>query len=207
MVDFSLIIPAAGVGRRSGQSLPKQYVSVLNKPILGWTVRAFAELPSCGQIIIPVDPEWRSEAERAVGDSTRISFVDGGNERQDSIRNGLSVIEEKFSIVLVHDAVRPVVTAGIIERVVEAAAEHGAAIPTLPIAETVKRVRGGDVLETLSRDELFAVQTPQGFSVDLLRKAYEDALEKGIRGTDDASLVEALGERVVVVPGEQENIK
>ena len=207
MTDFSLIIPAAGLGARSAQSLPKQYVPILERPLLEWTLSTFIEIEACCQIIVAVDPEWRREAEKVITGFVKVVLVDGGKERQDSIRNGLSRIKDELSIVLIHDAVRPVVSPELIGRLIEAVAEHGAAIPVLPIAETVKRVRAEQVLKTLPRDELYTAQTPQGFDANLLRRAYEHAMKKGVQGTDDASLVEALGERVAAIPGESDNIK
>ncbi len=207
MSTFSLVIPAAGVGKRSGLERPKQYVEIAGEPMLRRTIRAFAVMEGCREIIVAINPEWRQEAEACAEGLANVRFVDGGEERQDSIRNGLSALREDVDVVLVHDAARPLVSAGLIDRVVEKARECGAAIPAMPVAETVKRVRGGKILETVPREELMTAQTPQGFRPDLLNRAYARAAETGLLGTDDASLVEALGETVAVVPGDPANIK
>lgn len=207
MRTFSLILPAAGVGKRSGLNRPKQYAEIAGEPMLRWTIKAFAQLGECREIVVAIDPEWQAVAEDSVGGISNVRFVEGGRERQDSIRNGLNELEEKVDVILVHDAARPAVSTQLIRRVVERAAESGAAIPAMPIAETVKRVRDNRIVETLPRANLVTAQTPQGFHPDILRRAYAHALETGFVGTDDASLVEALGERVEIVAGEPTNIK
>jgi 2-C-methyl-D-erythritol 4-phosphate cytidylyltransferase len=134
------------------------------------------------------------------------AVVAGGLKRQQSVALGLQALR-RCDVVLVHDGARPLVTADIIERVVEAAVEHGAAVPAVPVRDTIKRVDGDRVVETLNRDELRAVQTPQGFRYELLVQAHERAREEGFYGTDDATLVERLGHPVAVVPGSPENLK
>lgn len=207
MKTFSLILPAAGVGKRSGLNRPKQYAEIAGEPMLRWTIKAFAQLEECREIVVAIDPEWHSVAENSAREFANVRFVDGGSERQDSIRNGLDELREEVDVILVHDAARPAVSTELIQRVVERAAESGAAIPAMPIAETVKRVRENRIVETLPRADLVTAQTPQGFHPDLLRQAYAHALETGFIGTDDASLVEALGEAVEIVSGEPTNIK
>lgn len=206
--EFAVIIPAAGAGTRIGSSLPKQYVQIRGEQVLRHTLRAFAVLPECRGCIVAVDPHWKSEAESSASGFENIVFVAGGSERQHSIRNCLEAVPPDVGYVLVHDAARPVVSSDLIYRVLEKAAEHGACLPVLPIAETIKRVdEEGRVRGTVSREGLATAQTPQGFRVDLLRNAYRYALQHGIVGTDDASLVEEMGEPVQTVRGEWENVK
>ena len=207
MHKFHLIIPAAGIGKRSGGTRPKQYVEIAGQPMLRWTTRAFAEMSGCGKIIIAINPEWKNEAEEAVHGIAEVIFVEGGNERQDSIHNALERLGGEESVVLVHDAARPLVSHDLIDRVVTAARDHEAAIPVLPIPETVKRIADGKIIETIPRSELATAQTPQGFHLSLLREAYAQAAEQRLLGTDDASLVEALGKPVVTVPGDPLNLK
>jgi 2-C-methyl-D-erythritol 4-phosphate cytidylyltransferase len=135
-------------------------------------------------------------------------IVAGGAERQDSVRLGLAEVGTDAEIVLVHDAVRPFLTAGMVAQVAEAAAKHGAAIVAIPMRDTVKRV-GPDGLidETVDRKLLWLAQTPQAFKRTLLEDAHARALKSGFRATDDAQLVEQLGHRVAIVEGSTDNIK
>lgn len=205
---FAVLIPAAGSGSRIGGEIPKQYVHVLGEPVLRHTVRAFLDLEGCAEVVIAIDETWKEKAEEAVAGLPNVRFTAGGSERQHSIRNGLDALASDPEIVLVHDAARPVVSAALIGRVLFAAASRGAAIPALPIGETVKLVNAdGTVARTVPRDGLCTAQTPQGFRTDLLRRAYDHARRTGFVGTDDASLVEHLGEPVITVRGDGGNIK
>lgn len=207
--SFAVIIPAAGTGSRSGRDLPKQYVELLGSPVLRHTLRAFAGAEGCRGIIVAIDEAWEETARRCARGLENVRFIPGGTERQHSIANALGLIGERDAeLVLVHDAARPCISRELIGRVLDAAGRYGAAVPALAINETVKRVgAGGIILETVPRAELRAAQTPQGFRRELLIRAYAHALETGFVGTDDASLVEALGEEVRVVDGEPGNIK
>jgi 2-C-methyl-D-erythritol 4-phosphate cytidylyltransferase len=133
--------------------------------------------------------------------------VAGGVERQESVARGLAVVPPATPWILVHDGVRPCITSELVRRVVDAARTHGAAIAALPVAETLKRGAAGWVTETVPRDGLWAIQTPQGFRADLLREAHRRAYADGVLGTDDAGLVERLGAAVYLVPGLPGNVK
>jgi 2-C-methyl-D-erythritol 4-phosphate cytidylyltransferase len=207
-MSYALIIPAAGGGSRSGQQIPKQYVELLGRPILAHTLHAFADVAGCSEIVVAVSEEWRGAAEEAAAGIAGVRFVPGGTERQHSIASALAALRTAPDLVLVHDAARPAVSRALIERVIAAASQHGAAIPALPINETVKRVNAdGVIVETIPRAELRAAQTPQGFRRELLVAAYDDATTHSLAVTDDASLVEAYGAAVHVVEGDWENIK
>lgn len=207
-MTFAVIIPAAGSGSRSGQSIPKQYVELAGAPVLAHTLRAFSRFPECTEIIVAIDEEWRTVAERCAEGLPNVRFITGGAERQHSIANALATLAGAPDLVLVHDAARPCVSRALVERVIAKALEHGAAIPALPINETVKRVDAdGVIAQTVPRASLHAAQTPQGFERELLRRAYNHAAATGITATDDSSLVEALGHAVHVVDGEPANIK
>ena len=135
-------------------------------------------------------------------------MVDGGEQRQDSVRNALAAVPEDAEVILVHDAVRPFVSEELLERCVELAREHGAVVPVVPVRDTVKQWdRGERTLRTRDRSELMLAQTPQGFRAGILRDACRKAQEEGRQGTDDASLVEGAGYPVIPVPGEEANIK
>lgn len=133
--------------------------------------------------------------------------LEGGAERQDSVWAGLRALDRDVEIVVIHDAVRPFIDAEMIERAVEAAQRHGAAIYAVRPRDTVKRGAADRVEETLPRDQLWLVQTPQAFRYELIREAYEEAFQRGLYGTDDAALVEWLGREVVVLEGRHWNLK
>ena len=200
------LIVAAGRGTRLQASRPKPFVTLAGRPILERAARAFAAYPRVdGLVVVAADPGAAQRLLLAV--APRAVVVRGGAERQDSVRLGLAVLEGD-GVVLVHDAARPLVEAAVIDAVIEAAERHGAAVPVVRVADTVKRLRpDGTVAATVPREDLALAQTPQGFRIDLLRRAYDRALADGFLGTDDASLVERDGGRVVAVPGSERNVK
>ncbi len=205
-MTVAALIVAAGRGARMGAAGPKALLPLGGTSILARAVAAFAARPRVARLIVVVaDP---GAARAALGDQAgRVVLVLGGEERQDSVLRGLEALEEA-AIVLVHDAARPLVPAALIDAVIDAAIAHGAAVPVLPVVDTVKRIGpDGAVVATVRRDDLRLVQTPQGFRTDLLRAAYARAAREGVRATDDAGLVERCGGRVVVVPGSPRNIK
>jgi 2-C-methyl-D-erythritol 4-phosphate cytidylyltransferase len=204
------IIPAAGAGRRMGGRTPKQFLRLRRSSVLLVTVGHFARHPAIGSIVL-VAPA--AHAARTVGLVRPLArrcpliVVPGGQERQDSVRCGLERVPEPVEIVVVHDAVRPFVSAALITAVIDAARRDGAAVCALPVTETLKRVTDGYVTATIDRSTLWTVQTPQAFRAALLRAAHDKAREDGFLGTDEAMLVERLGHPVRVVPGLDENIK
>ena len=200
------VVVAAGRGTRMGAARPKAFVRLGGRSLLRRSVALFAAHPRISRVVaVVIDIE---EARADLGaDAEGVAVVRGGAERQDSVRLGLFAAGEA-DLVLVHDAARPLVTRAIIDAVIEASREGGAAVPAVPVADTVKRLRSdGSVLETVPREDLRLAQTPQAFRADLLRAAYEAAERDGVRGTDDASLVERIGARVAVVPGSTRNLK
>lgn len=213
MPKISVIIPAAGSGQRMGGNRPKQYLTIGDKPILVETLIVFNESPHIDEIILVSPPDDMSLMEKMLKkyDLAKVSkIVKGGKERQDSIRNGLDSIdsiEPESDIILVHDGVRPFVDDEIIKELIDAVNQYGAAIVAVPVKDTVKKVSGASIIETMPRGNLWLAQTPQAFSTKIIIDAYANAEEKGIRGTDDASLVEAMGLGVKIVMGSYENIK
>lgn len=213
LASWSVILPAAGIGQRFGGDVPKQYFPLSGRPIIVHTVDRALALPSVSVVVIAVAPLWRERTAELLAHAglplSRVAIVDGGTDRQASIAAGLdhpAVIAS--SVVLVHDAVRPAATADLFIRVATAAARDGAAVPVVPVVDTIKVVdMHGRVLSTPERDTLRAAQTPQGFRPTLLREAYAWAAANAFRGTDDASVVEAFGHTVVCVDGSPSNIK
>ena len=203
------IIPAAGRGKRIGASVPKQFLEIQGKPLLHHTLTVFA---SCKLIDYVVLVMPRTDVDET-GDDWLNKYeivrevVVGGEQRQDSVYNGFNSLEEETGIVVVHDGVRPFTTHQMITASVEAAQQHGAAITAIPVSDTVKQAADGFVKQTVSRDGLWRVQTPQAFQYGLLKQAFKKAKKDSYYGTDEGSLVEYLGERVKIVPGSELNIK
>ena len=200
----SAIVVGGGRGDRFGASEPKQFLPLHRRPMLLWAAEAFvrSKLVKHLQLVVPEDYVGRTRqlmAEQGLDCGVCV----GGATRSASVRAGLAALPPATEIVAVHDAARPLVSPTLIERVLQSAFEHGAVVPALPIAETVKRVSAGWVSATVDRRALWAVQTPQAFTLSLLQRAHRALRE----GTDDAQLVEECGERVHVVEGERSNIK
>jgi 2-C-methyl-D-erythritol 4-phosphate cytidylyltransferase len=205
-----VIIPAGGAGTRLGRRTPKQFLRLGRAPILAVTVAHFARHPRVGVIVVAVPSAHVTRAERLLrrsGGRAPVRVVAGGATRQESVARALAAVPPGLDPVIVHDAVRPLITRAVIDRVLAATDRDGAAICALPVAETVKRVRDGRVETTIDRRDLWSVQTPQAFRTALLREAHDKARRDGIDGTDDAMLVERLGHSVRVVEGLAANIK
>jgi 2-C-methyl-D-erythritol 4-phosphate cytidylyltransferase len=208
--QITVLIPAGGVGARLGSRTPKQFLALGGGPILATTVRHFARHPAVGAIVVAAPHAFLDRARRALrglGRGAEITVVAGGPTRQESVWLALQAAPGNTALVVVHDAVRPFIGRALIDAVIAAARDDGAAICALPVAETVKRVREGRVEATVDRTDLWTVQTPQAFRVDVLREAHEKARRDGVAGTDDAALVERLGQPVTVVRGLEANIK
>jgi len=203
------ILVAAGRGQRMGRDRPKAFLELAGQALVLRSARVFDEAPSVGGIVAVV-PEADVAAARALLAPVRklLGVVPGGERRQDSVLAGLKQAPDGFDgIVLVHDAARPLVDVALVEAVARAAEGVGAALPVLPVVDTMKRVREGLVLETLDREELGTAQTPQGFRYALLIEAYEAAFRARLTVTDEAMAVERLGAPVVAVPGSPRNRK
>ena len=205
----SVIILAGGSGRRMRSATPKQLLDLLGLPVVIWAIRAFDDSPLIQSIVV-VRPGDDLAVEQVIGQYgfRKIhSIVAGGPERQASVLAGLKALPESCDYVAVHDGVRPAVTAELIERVVEAALQHGNAIAATPVRDTVKSVRDGRIVGTPDRATLWQAQTPQVFARHVLARAHELASQRGLLATDDAALVEQMGITVAVVCGSEENIK
>jgi len=205
MKKITAIIVAAGKGQRFGTT--KQSCLLAGKPVLNWSLERFQAHPKVSEIILVLGKEM--PAEKYSSRYGKISaVVPGGKERQDSVIAGFSKLDPGGTdIVLIHDGVRPLVSEDLISRVIAAARENRAAVPVIPLEDTIKKIRGDRVLDTMDRDGLGRVQTPQGFDYSILKSAFEKAVREEFFGTDEASLVEKLGQDIIAVPGEQRNIK
>ncbi|MET9119463.1 2-C-methyl-D-erythritol 4-phosphate cytidylyltransferase [Streptomyces longwoodensis] len=211
------VIPAAGRGVRLGPGAPKALRTLNGTPMLIHAVRALAASRAVSLVVVVAPPDGAAEVKslldaHALPERTDFVVVPGGETRQESVRLGLEALPPEYRIVLVHDAARPLVPVDTVDAVIEAVREGApAVVPALPLADTVKEVEPagtpGDpepVLSTPSRARLRAVQTPQGFDREALVRAHASVTGEV---TDDASMVEQLGERVVVVPGHEEAFK
>ncbi|MBI5892828.1 MAG: 2-C-methyl-D-erythritol 4-phosphate cytidylyltransferase [Deltaproteobacteria bacterium] len=205
------IIVAGGKGKRIGADISKQYLNISGKPILAHTLKAFEDCNAIDSIIVvchPSDMEYcKKNIIKKFGFKKVIKIVKGGKERQDSVRNGLDAVPKSCDIVSIHDGVRPFVSQSIIKKSISDTKKAGASVVCVPVNDTIKEVLNGYAAKTLQRQKLWAVQTPQTFKTEIIKKAHKKALEKGIITTDDSSLVEILGYKVKVVEGSYENIK
>lgn len=205
MRRVSAIIVAAGEGKRFGS--PKQFASLGGKPVLDWCLETFESHEEVDEVVLVVKDE--AKGEEYLQRYRKVSaVVRGGEKRQDSVLSGFQQLDPaRAEVVLIHDGVRPFIRDELISRVIQAARERGAAIPVIPVEDTIKIVEGEDVKQTLEREKLFRVQTPQGFLYSTLSKALDKASREGFYGTDEAFLVERAGDRVTVVQGDVRNIK
>jgi 2-C-methyl-D-erythritol 4-phosphate cytidylyltransferase len=205
MSEVTAIIVAAGEGIRFGFS--KQFALLGGKPVLDRCLEKFEAHKKVAAIVL-VLKDAGQEQEYLKRFGKIVVVAKGGKRRQDSVFSGFSQVDpKKTEIVLVHDGVRSLVSENLIDRVIEAARQAGAAVPAIPVEDTIKLVEGNEVSRTLERKQLFRVQTPQGFSYPILKEALDKAKQENFYGTDEASLVERIGKKVFVVEGDQKNIK
>jgi 2-C-methyl-D-erythritol 4-phosphate cytidylyltransferase len=215
-----VIIPAAGLGTRMApagkKGVPsKQFFEIQGVPIVIHTLRVFARNKQISQIVVALRKNemerFRQQLEKEKL-SSKVEIVEGGEHRQESVANALAYLKAApDDIVLVHDAVRPFVDDEIIVNVIHEAEKHGAAITGLPAVDTIKQVEraaeGAIITSTIPRERVVQAQTPQGFRYELIKRAFDSAMADSFSGTDEASLVERLGESVWVVMGSARNIK
>ena len=204
------IVVAAGSSSRMG-GIDKLGLEIGGRPVLAWSIAAIAAAPEVGRIVVVAAGPRRRDVESAPWLPEKVlAVVEGGGRRQESVHAGFAALDgaDEERVLLVHDGARPLVTSALVSAVARATAEHGAAIPVLPVSETVKRVDGDLVGETLDRAGLATAQTPQGFRSGLLAIAYERFPASGQETwTDEAALLEACRIPVHAIPGESENLK
>lgn len=206
------LIVAAGKSQRMRKRVKKQFISLKGIPLLFYTLKAFEEFDGVENMYLVLD---EGDFEYCMGEIIqkygirKVSrLVPGGERRQDSVWNGLKAMEGHCDMVIVHDGVRPFVSPEILKRLTAAMKDAQAVVTAIPALDTIKRVDGtGIVVNTLQRNTLFHIQTPQGFRYALIQEAYETALKEGIQGTDDAYFVERMGMPVKVIEGSSFNIK
>lgn len=201
----TFIITAGGIGKRMGNDLPKQFISIAGKPILLHTLERFFSFDSSAQIIVTLPTDWHQFWRELLEDfkcPIQHELVEGGQERFYSIQNALKKCTG--DLVFIHDGVRPLVSLETLKRCEESTMEFGSAVPIMPLKESLRK-RVNDQSCAVQRDEYVTVQTPQCFRFDMLQTAYARDFHTGI--TDDASLIEEAGYSVHLVQGNEENIK
>src|SRR5882757_1930711 len=206
------VLVAAGRGERLGEDRPKAFVRLGDLPLLAEPLRRLDECEWIDHVIVVAPPDWEEPAillAEEVGAPKVAACVPGGATRTDSVRAGVAEVPDDAAVIVVHDAARPLVSEEVILRVIAALGEgFDGAVPGLPLADTVKRVRAGVVVETVPRDELVTVQTPQAFVAPVLRAALNGlSVESTQSPTDCASIVEANGGRIKVVDGDEKLLK
>lgn len=199
------ILAAAGSGERLGVGRPKAFAHLGGRPLLAESLERLDDSEWIDGIVVAVPPGWEEPAvllAEELGAGKVVAAVDGGATRSKSVRLALAEVPEDAVAIVVHDAARPLVTDEVLARVIAPLAEGwDGVVPALPLPDTVKRVRGSEVVETLERAELVGVQTPQAFAADVLRRAADG------EGTDCAALVEARGGRIRIVDGDPRLVK
>jgi len=210
-MNSCLIITAGGTGSRFKSDLPKQFHEIEGIPIIIRTINAFSDIAEIKSIVITVPENYHDLTEDLLKDykiTTKYNVIPGGKERQDSVYNALRTKEAKSSdIVIIHDAVRPFVSTGLIRKLMDAAVEIGGAVPVLRPKDTIRELRIDGSINTLSRENLYAAQTPQVFKTSLILEAFSNAYKDSFRSTDDAALFEYSGFDMILMDGEEDNIK
>lgn len=206
MAEIGVIIVAGGSGRRMGATLPKQFMMLGQQPVLARSINRIHEALPKAEIVVVLPSEWvemwRNMAARF--DVARHNIATGGKERFHSVQNGIAALSDEVRTIAVHDAVRPLVSKKLIIRLVLATDESAAVIPVVAPADSFREVEG-DESHIVDRSRLRMVQTPQLFRAEVLRRAYEQPFSESF--TDDASVVESMGEKITLVEGERENFK
>jgi len=209
--SVAAIICAAGASSRFGGKRKKAFVDVAGRAVFLRSVEIFSNRDDVKQILLGISPEDEELVNIKWGPN--LKFYDttiflGGDERFDTVNKGIELVKDDIDVIAVHDACRCCVTAELIDKVLAAAAENGAAIPACPVTATIKEAKDNTIIRTVDRENLYEAQTPQVVAVELLKKAYENLknLDQS-KISDDAQLVEALGQKVTIVEADSSNIK
>lgn len=206
-----VVIVAAGTGSRMKKDINKQFIKLKNKEIVAHTIEKFYNSENIDDIVVVIREDEEEYFNKNIKEKygfTNIKVAHGGNERQDSVFNGIKMLKKECEVILIHDGARPFVTDDIIKRSINKANEHNAIVVGVKVKDTIKVVSdNGNIIDTPNRSYLWAVQTPQVFKYDIITKAYEDAYNNNYYGTDDAMLVERIGYNVKMIEGSYNNIK
>jgi len=207
----AVIVPSAGAGVRMGGEVKKQFLTIEGKPVLAWTLSALASSDFVDEIIVAAPQDEIEFVQREIVGKYGIqkvkAVVAGGATRQESVAKGFAAVSDDAGIVMTHDGVRPFVSAEIIEACVKLAVEHGAAAAAIPVKDTLRKTENGLFGETVNREGVVRLQTPQAFRRAILGNAIEAAYRDGYAGTDESTLAERIGSAVHVSLGSETNIK
>lgn len=203
--SLAVIIAAGGTGSRFGENLPKQFMDVDGKPMIVRSMEAFSSFAQC--YIVSITPGFSDYLKDVLplDIKTRTLIVEGGATRYESVKNALNILPDGIDIVAVHDAARPFVDEDTIIRTIEAACEKEAALPVIPLVDSIRRVSANGESVAEDRSAYVAVQTPQVFKSEILKQAYSKPFDS--RFTDDASIVESIGIHITLVQGSPDNVK
>lgn len=207
--EVAVLVPAAGKGTRLGGQ-PKQFRALGDRPLLLQTLLVFERHPDVGHAVVAVPEEEVqrvSDRLQAEGLTALTAVVSGGTSRQASVRHALRAVADPVEVVLVHDAVRPFVSAAHVRAVIEGVRRHGAAALAVPVADTLRKAPDDVFLDTVPRRDLYRMQTPQGFRREWLESAHQEAAEEAPAATDDVELAHRLGHEVHLVRGDRQNFK
>lgn len=211
MADIAVILPAAGYGKRMESSQNKQFMMLSGKPVIVHTLEVFVQASEIQEIIVVTREDEVEYCQKIIAEYAIAkvkAVIAGGKERQHSVWNGLQHVSANCNIVVVHDGARPLLVPKILEAALHEVIEHHAVVVGVPVKDTIKVVDEDNIIiSTPRRSSLWAVQTPQVFSKEILLQAYTKAWQEDILATDDAALVEAIGYNVKMVLGSYENIK
>ena len=206
-----VVIVAAGTGSRMNMGINKQFIKLEGKEIIAYTIEKFYNNSNIEDIVVVVKEDESEFFKKEILDKynfKNVKIAYGGKERQDSVYNGLKLLDEKCDVVLIHDGARPFVSDKIIDKSIEEAKEHKAIVVGVPVKHTIKVIDNDkNIVDTPNRSVLWAVQTPQTFDYNILIDAYKDAFKNKFYGTDDAMLVERIGYKVKMLEGSYNNIK
>ena len=206
-----VVIVAAGTGSRMNMGINKQFIKLEGKEIIAYTIEKFYNNSNIEDIVVVVKEDESEFFKKEILDKynfKNVKIAYGGKERQDSVYNGLKLLDEKCDVVLIHDEARPFVSDKIIDKSIEEAKEHKAIVVGVPVKDTIKVIDNDkNIVDTPNRSVLWAVQTPQTFDYNILIDAYKDAFKNKFYGTDDAMLVERIGYKVKMLEGSYNNIK
>ncbi|MDN5279786.1 MAG: 2-C-methyl-D-erythritol 4-phosphate cytidylyltransferase [Clostridiales bacterium] len=208
--SVTALIVAGGMGTRMNTMVPKQFLALKGKPVVQWSLECFDQTPGVDKIVLVLPNTWLDE-----GRDKLISFdpikpfkiVAGGERRQDSVKAGLDSITDSEGWVIIHDGARPRITPDLISRALKTAKTMGNAVCAIPSHDTLVRVVDGKIVDSIDRNEIYRIQTPQIFKLSQMRKAIANAIENDISATDDAGLIRELGERINLVEGSELNSK
>ena len=206
-----VVIVAAGTGSRMNMGINKQFIKLEGKEIIAYTIEKFYNNSNIEDIVVVVKEDESEFFKKEILDKynfKNVKIAYGGKERQDSVYNGLKLLDEKCDVVLIHDGARPFVSDKIIDKSIEEAKEHKAIVVGVPVKDTIKVIDNDkNIVDTPNRSVLWAVQTSQTFDYNILIDAYKDAFKNKFYGTDDAMLVERIGYKVKMLEGSYNNIK